>query len=74
MPPFLKIGQKYINPARINAIVVGTTVVEIDRTERVITKVTMYFDDDNHSVYSDNADALLNWLADYSLELDTVPA
>jgi hypothetical protein len=74
MPPFLKIGQKYINPALVTAIVPGSCYVMRDGVEVEKKKLTVHFGIDTHTFYDTDAEALLCWLADYSTEATPIPA
>jgi hypothetical protein len=67
MPPFLKIGQKYINPALVTAIVPGSCYVMRDGVEVEKKKVTVHFGIDTHTFYDTDAAILLKWLSDYAL-------
>jgi hypothetical protein len=66
MPPFLKIGQKYINPALITAIVPSAVYVMVEGVEVAQKRLTVHFGIDTHSFYGPDALALEQWLDDYT--------
>jgi hypothetical protein len=74
MPPFLRIGQKYINPALITAIVDGSCFVMVDGVEVTKKKIVVHFGATTETLYGPDAEALLGWLADYSTEATPIPA
>jgi hypothetical protein len=67
MPPFLKIGQKYINPALITAIVPASCYVMHEGTEVEKKKITVHFGVATMDFYDADAAHLLKWLSDYSV-------
>jgi hypothetical protein len=67
MPPFLKIGRKYINPALVTAIVPGACYVMRDGVEVEKAKITVHFGIATMDFYDADAAILLKWLSDYAL-------
>jgi hypothetical protein len=67
MPPFLKIGSKYIAPAHILSIVVSNDYTMLDGMEVERAKARVNFPDHTEDFYGADAAILLKWLSDYAL-------